>query len=159
MGGSVSALVCFSALANYCIYWHNYHHFSMQHAKQTVIKCSVSRKSPRTDPERNSWMQCWFSASRWQWVAANRASGKRSLKSGMEKGGEGGLLAYPSWVSSGGRWEATRAGRRHWTLCPRLAAGAVHSPLLTETGSSSETAGSWCLQTFARREKKKDERN
>lgn len=74
----------------------------------------------------------------------------------MEReGGRGGLLAYPSWVSSGGRWEARRAGRRRWTPCPRLAAGAVRSPPLTETESSSETAGSWCLQTFARVGRKK----
>lgn len=63
---------------------------------------------------------------------------------------EGGLLAYPSWVSSGGRWEGRRAGRRRWTRCP-LASGAFRSPPLTEPGSSSETEGNWCLWTVARR--------
>lgn len=73
-----------------------------------------------------------------------------------ELGGEGGgggdyWLTYPSWASSGGRWEGRRAGRRRWTLCLLAASGAFRSPPLTETGSSSETVGNWCLWTFARR--------
>lgn len=64
---------------------------------------------------------------------------------------EGGLLAYPSWASSVGRWEGRRAGRRCWTQCPLAASGAFRSPPLTETGSSSGTEGSWCLWTCVRR--------
>ncbi len=64
---------------------------------------------------------------------------------------EGRLLAYPSWVSSGGRWEGRRAGRRRWTLCPLVACGVVRCPPLTETGSSSETEGNWCLWTLVTR--------
>lgn len=63
----------------------------------------------------------------------------------MEGGREGGLMAYPSWVSSEGRWVGRRVERRHWTWCPLAACGAFHSPPPTETESSSETEGSWCL--------------
>lgn len=67
-------------------------------------------------------------------------------KEGADGGGrEGGLLAYPSWVSSEGRWVGRRAERRRWTWCPLAACGAFHSPPPTETESSSETEESWCL--------------
>lgn len=75
----------------------------------------------------------------------------RAKESGEWCEREGGLLAYPSWVSSGGRWEGRRAGRRRWTRCPLAACGAFRSPPQTETGSSSETEENWCLWTCARR--------
>lgn len=64
----------------------------------------------------------------------------------VEGGKEGGLLAYPSSGSSEGRWVGRRAERRRWTWCPLAACGAFHSPPPTETESSSETEGNWCLR-------------
>lgn len=79
---------------------------------------------------------------------------KGAWRNSVRGEGRGGLLAYSFWVSSGGRWEGRRAGRRRWTQCPLAASGAFRSPPLTETGSSSETEGNWCLWTFARRRAK-----